>query len=72
MCLALTRPEEPPESRHELTPTGYWSRDARLVETEEVSVHQGPHGIQWARVWDQREVAEALSEHLGIDPPSLR
>jgi hypothetical protein len=72
MCLALTRPEEPLGSRHDITPTGYWSREARLVETEEVSVHQGPHGIQWARVWDQREVAQALSEHLGTDPPSLR
>jgi len=72
MCLALTRPKEPLESRHELTPTGYWSRETRLMETDEVSVHQGPHGIQWARVWNQREVAEALSEHLGTDRPSLR
>jgi len=72
MCLALTRPKEPLESRHDITPTGYWSRESRLVETEEVSVHQGPRGIQWAKVWDQKEVAQALSEHLGTDPPPLR
>ena len=72
MCLALTRPDEPLESRREMAASGYWSREVRIVETEEVSVHAGPHGIEWCRVWDQREVAQGLSEHLGTDPPPLR
>lgn len=72
MCLALSRPEEPLESRNEITPKRYWTREERIVESEEVSVHQGPHGIQWARVWNQRDVSDALGETLDVDAPDLR
>lgn len=71
MCLALSRPSDPIDTRHDQWRVT-WTREERLVETEQVSVHQGPHGIQWARVWDQEAVAETLADRLDTDPPALR
>lgn len=71
MCVAISSPSEPLDTRHDEYLVD-WSRERRLVESENVTEHGGPHAIVAARMWDQRRVAQALAEALEVDPPSLR
>jgi hypothetical protein len=68
MCLALSTPSRP------IDPSGDelgvdWTRELRVVESEDISEHGGAHGIQWARMWDKEEVGKTLAEALGVANP---
>lgn len=58
ICIHRCAPSEHPHEIHE-GPDG-WTDRMSLFQSHDVSVHTGPHGIQWGARFHRREVFEAF------------